>query len=188
MLVDKQLVYTWVKAPIKNIAVYALNPSTYDLYHNVINQMQHRLQAAIIGREVCVSWIHGDYSPANILVDPSGSQVTGIVDWDLARSNELPLFDLLHLLISIRMESQKREMGRIVSDLLIKRDWSPAELKLIQAVGQDLRGSSIELQDLLLLTWLRHVNANVMKTSRFDNHEQWAAENILSVLKVLENS
>ncbi len=185
--VDKALVQAWVDDPIYNLVLYSFNGPAPYYYQGAINQLQNRLHRALFERQVCVSWIHGDYSPANIMFDPSGSHVTGIVDWDLARPNELPLLDLMHLLVSLRMETRKREMGHIVSDLLVNKDWNPSELKLIQAVGQDLQGSAIDLSDLLLLTWLRHINANVTKTTRFDNHQQWAVENCISVLKALEN-
>ncbi len=183
--VDEGLERAWVDEPLNILVQFSQREFVSSDFQLAINHLRHRLHEALYKRQVCVSWIHGDYSPANILFDSSGTSVSGIVDWDLARPNELPLIDLLHLLISIRMEIKKQEMGRVVSDLLVNRNWNPAELKLIQAVGQDLQGGAIDLQDLLLLTWLRHINANVTKTERFDNHKQWVEENFLSVLRVL---
>jgi len=47
----------------------------------------------LAGRTLTVSWVHGDFTPGNILVTPDGTSVTGIIDWDHSASKELPQLD-----------------------------------------------------------------------------------------------
>lgn len=188
VLVNLEILHSWVDEPVKNLIHRSFDHSRPNPFQGTIYNIQDKLRAALEGQQVCVSWIHGDYSPENILIDPSGSKVTGILDWDLAKPTGLPQLDLMHLLISIRMEKTHREFGPVVCSLLQKRDWEQEEANLLQAVGQDVSGNALDLQDLLVLTWLNHINANLSKTSRHDYQERWVQENIRTVLQVFSTN
>jgi hypothetical protein len=91
----------------------------------------------------------------------------------------------MHLLLSIRMETEQRELGHIVSELLLKQNWKPGEIEIIQIAQADLPGDSVDLRILLILAWLHHIEANLNKTSRYDRNSLWASENLLVVLKAV---
>ncbi len=179
-----RLVERWVQAPLHRVAGHLSSGLFSDGYHRNIAQLNMELCEGLLHRQIAVSWIHGDYCPSNILVNPAGNKVTGIVDWDLAAPDEYPLLDLMHLLISVRMETTGRELGQIVADLLVHQDWTPFEIQLIRKAEGALRGDPLDLQVVLLLCWLRHIKGNLDKTSRFDHDPMWAAENIMRVLRV----
>ncbi len=185
VLVDMELIDEWVEKPLMALSKVLGEDYFSNDQRPSIDKLKQELTGALFGRWVCVSWIHGDYAPSNILVDPINDCITGIVDWDLAHPSDLPLLDLLHLLISVRMDDQQEELGHVVANLLVESDWTPEEMKLIRAAEQDLPGSSLDLRSQLILTWLHHILANMSKTSRFDHHKMWINENILAVLKVL---
>jgi hypothetical protein len=71
-----------------------------------------------------------------------------------------------------------------VCELLINNNWRADELKLIKNAENNLPGGLVELRTLLILCWLHHVIANISKTARFDHHQVWISENILSVLQI----
>ncbi len=186
--VNKQIIRAWVDEPFENLIFQFFDGNIPAQYQTAISNIRNKLYADLIDRELYVSWIHGDYSPANILVNPSGYNVTGIVDWDLARTNELPQLDLMHLLISIRMERTQSELGHVVSSLLKNQDWEPAEINLLRSASQGMYESFVTPHDLLLLTWLRHINANLSKTSRFDHQGRWVQENFSTVLQLFSGN
>ncbi len=183
--IDSGLLERWVDEPISTLRQLT-NAGFLD--HQPIeafDRIAFELRAALIGKKVYVSWIHGDFSPSNILVNPAGNQITGIVDWDLSQPNDLPSLDLIHLFLSVRMEVQQRELGHIVSDLLFGGGWTSEEKGLLQAAQQELPGSPIDLRILLVLSWLRHIDANLRKSKRFEHHHYWISENIASVVQAL---
>ncbi len=186
--VNRQIIRAWVDEPFENLISQFFDGNVPAQYQSAITNIRNKLYADLIDRELYVSWIHGDYSPANILVNPSGNNVTGIVDWDLARTNELPQLDLMHLLISIRMERTQRELGHVVSSLLKNQDWEPAEINLLRSASQGMYESFVKSHDLLLLAWLRHINANLSKTSRFDHQGRWVQENFGTVLQLFSGN
>ena len=178
------MVESWVDEPLQNISQKVFHDAVPSQYQAPIAYIRKQLHEGLLGHQVCVSWIHGDYSPENILVDPQRNQITGILDWELSTPNDLPLLDLMHLLISLRMNKTQSELGSVVCNLLKRQDWEPAEVELIRAASLDLQCSEIKFQDLLLLAWIRHIAANLNKTSQFDHDDRWVNENFLSILRV----
>ena len=113
---------------------------------------------------------------------PDGKNVVGVVDWELAAIDH-PLLDLMHLLLSLRMQMQKREMGNVILDLMEGAAWSPEEQALFNTEQQFISGDSLNPRILLLLCWLRHVSYNITKSSIYGNHWLWFSQNVGGVLR-----
>ena len=73
--------------------------------------------AIVDASPLSAGWVHGDYWPANILVDDAGA-VTGIVDWDSAEPDELAAHDVFHLVLYARKLRRHEALGATVADLL----------------------------------------------------------------------
>jgi aminoglycoside phosphotransferase (APT) family kinase protein len=52
---------------------------------------------------------HGDFWTRNLIVD--GGRLAGVIDWDAATPDRLPLIDLLHLQLSSRRERTREYLG-----------------------------------------------------------------------------
>jgi hypothetical protein len=111
--------------------------------------------------------------------------VTGIVDWGGAVPDSLPQFDLLHLLLSARIITQRRELGDILCDLLNGAELTQAEGNWLQVLQAEETGQPLSLRTLLLLEWLRHINSNLNTGTLFQTHWIWIAKNVKSVLEAL---
>lgn len=151
-------------------------------YDQGIGRLSAELHSSLLGKVVSLGWVHGDYAPGNILVTPDGSQVTGIVDWDLASTEDLPQLDLIHLLLSTRILLERRELGQVIQDLLHGKGWTQEELDLLEGAQSALPGDPLDMRSLVLLSWLRHVSANLTKSQRFASHAIWVTKNVEVVL------
>jgi aminoglycoside phosphotransferase (APT) family kinase protein len=56
------------------------------------------LEARLLGREQLLAWAHGDFGYGNALVNPATGELTGVIDWDTAREDELAGVDLVNFL------------------------------------------------------------------------------------------
>jgi len=56
------------------------------------------MRSRVVGQTIPCVPVHGDFWLNNLLVDEHNHELTGIVDWDHAILNGLPLLDLFHLL------------------------------------------------------------------------------------------
>lgn len=183
--VSSRLVQRWIEQPLLLIQRWNATLPRTARRCGMLERLETELRSALAGRTFTLSWIHGDFWAGNLLMTPDGSTVTGIVDWDMARPNDLPLLDVLQLLLSTRMLVQRCELGDIMCSLLKKTEWQPVEYAILEDTLLALPGDTVEMRTMLLLCWLRHVAANMTKSSRYVGHWLWAAKNIEPVLQCL---
>jgi aminoglycoside phosphotransferase (APT) family kinase protein/O-antigen/teichoic acid export membrane protein len=151
-----------------------------------MDRLVDELHGALAGRTLQLGWVHGDFVPSNILVRADGQAVSGIVDWELAACGGLPSIDVVALLLATRAQRQRRELGRVVRELMSGAPWTAYEWALLDSGCADLPGGRLESRTLVLLWWLQHVAANMTKSTRYDRSGLWARWNIRGVLDALE--
>lgn len=149
-----------------------------------LTRLRDELHRAIIGRTFSVAWIHGDYWLGNVLVDETSPRPGGIVDWDDAASGELPLHDVLHLLLYTRRLLTGQELGAIVSRQLACGEWSGSERHLLERYGSWCHGEALSDRHAVLLYWLRHValHARQQPDHPGPRYRLWERRNVHNVL------
>jgi O-antigen/teichoic acid export membrane protein/thiamine kinase-like enzyme len=184
-MVSETLFSEWVDEPIHLIREL-LNPqSLLSDGHGALGRVYAELRETLLGRNLTLSWVHGDYWPGNILMLPEDLTVTGILDWEAARADDLPLLDLLNLLLSTRVIVERKELGSVLRDLLLEDNWSHHENILLDAAKLAMTGDHLETRDMLLLYWLGHVGSNLNKSKRYSKNQIWIAKNVEAVLECL---
>lgn len=147
-----------------------------------LQRLESELTDALAGRTIAAAWIHGDFTLGNILMRKDGSAVVGIIDWEFARPDDLPLVDVLQLLLTGRMIERRSELGDVVRALLTGAPWSEREQAILAAARAGVGGDEIAIRPMLLLCWLRHVTANLTKSARYGRHRHWVGRNVTAVL------
>jgi O-antigen/teichoic acid export membrane protein/aminoglycoside phosphotransferase len=138
------------------------------------------LISALLARRAVVARTHGDLWLGNVLFDPDPVRpsVTGVVDWEASRAEDMPAVDLAHLVLATRCAIEGREIAEVVGPLLDESDsLSADELALIEPYLHD----RIEPRDLVLLAWLQHVSQRVAQ-STLHHRGRWMRRNVDPVL------
>jgi len=151
-----------------------------------LSRLTADVRTALIGRRLRMSWVHGDFWLGNVLVDADGSTVAGVVDWDSAGSHELPVLDLLHLVVYTRSLVERRELGGVVRDLVEGEGWTARELSLLRSCDAQIGRDAGYSRASLLLCWLRHVASNLAQSKRYLHSHVWLARNVEPVLRLFE--
>jgi aminoglycoside phosphotransferase len=151
-----------------------------------LSRLTAEVRTALIARRLRMSWIHGDFWLGNVLVDDGGATVTGVVDWDYAGNLELPVLDLLHLVVYTRTLVERRELGGVVRDLVEGEGWTARELSLLRSCDAQLVRDADYGRASLLLCWLRHVASNLAQSKRYLHSHVWLARNVEPVLRLFE--
>jgi aminoglycoside phosphotransferase (APT) family kinase protein len=180
---DTDCLRRWVEGPLDTLARHGGGRGR--LPPAALERLRGELRDALAGRRLAVGWIHGDYVPGNIVVDPATARVTGIVDWELARPADLPLVDVATVLLAARMEAARHELGRVACDFLAGARWTAAEQRVVDAARAGLPGEPVDGRTVVLLCWLRHGSANLAKASRYATHERWRRANIVPVVSAV---
>jgi thiamine kinase-like enzyme len=186
VVVDGKMLERWVDQPINLIRRSVpplLRSASVD---GTLKRLAAEIHAVMLGRTLPISWIHGDFWPGNLLVTPDGATVTGIVDWDFAAPDELPLHDLLHLLLYTRKLVQRCELGDVIRATLAGEGWLPHERALLDAAGLvDMTGGAAGERAIVLIYWLRHIVSNFVQSAGYARNWLWMVRNIKDVLQQL---
>ncbi|HVK36279.1 MAG TPA: phosphotransferase, partial [Microlunatus sp.] len=188
--VDQAVLARWVDEPLAYLRGLRGLPGDAQS----LDRLQALLHEALLGREVEVAWVHGDFWPGNVLVHPVGGaaptesgegdeglRVTGVVDWENAHAAGLPDVDLMHWWLSTRPV----ELGFAVLQALADPD---AVRRGLAELSISLPNPQIALEHLVLLTWLGHVTAGMDRTSADHLGRVWLARNVKPILHLLAGS
>lgn len=181
-IVDEELLERWVRSRTRVVGDALGRAGHARAYGARLVRLERDLSSALDGRELVTSWIHGDCWPGNLLVDGVGA-IVGIVDWDRAGERELPIHDILHLLLYTRRLVTGVEPGRLVRDAIDGDPWPPHERRILaSAEGGGLPRDAGERKTILLLYWLRFVAATFEQSDYFARDPRWVRENVDPVL------
>lgn len=174
--IDEAILELWIDQHVKRICMFTGEETSSG---RGIQQLAEELRDVLSGQVMTTSWIHGDYSPQNILLAEDGSRVTGIVDWERACSRQLPVLDIMHLLLSTRMLVEGKELGDVVYSFLTNQPVSAREHRFIYTDGLMAENPALELRTLILLTWFRHAASS---NARQYGNLLWFNKNIKHVI------
>jgi hypothetical protein len=152
-----------------------------------LERLRDELHDALRGGTFSAAWIHGDYWLGNLLFADGRSAPAGIVDWDGAAPLELPLHDLLHLLLYTRRLVSGEQLGQIIRRQLSGGGWSSHERRLLDRYGAWRHDGSLTDRHALLLYWLRHValHARQHPAPAGYRYRMWERRNVDPVLAAL---
>jgi hypothetical protein len=173
----------WIDEPILMIQQAMAQLPRDDFYLSALSHLQKRFHQSLVGQTVHVSWIHGDYVPGNILVDPEVQEITGIVDWEMARPEELSILDLIQLLTATHRYVYRQEIGLLINGYIQKDPRLIADLQVLESVLGNANGQSVDLETIFLLGWLHHIADNLKKSMAHSNNLIWLMDNVEPVLQ-----
>ena len=151
---------------------------------DALQSVEAFLRRKLIGLDLPFAWTHGDYWPGNIMTHPGGG-ISGVLDWDRAVVNQLPLLDILHLFAYVRKMQQRTELGETLVDYVLPAAFDAQERALIdESLEQYGLPNDAEFwRAAVLLYWLRFAAANLTRYQRLQNDNFWLEKNIFTVLK-----
>ncbi len=182
VVADKVVLQQWIDDPIATIRCVLARRTRPRDNLSALDRLAAELKTRLGDQTLTASWIHGDFMPGNILMSSDGAVLTGIVDWDLAAFGELPQVDVVHFLLSTRVLMEHRELGDVMRRLLEQDSWTENERAILAASCAALGHTVVDLRTLMLLSWLRHIAANLKKSTRYKRNWLWLIKNVEGVL------
>jgi aminoglycoside phosphotransferase (APT) family kinase protein len=178
--VDDRLAERWIDAPADDLLAHGAARGLEPRLH----RLREELRAAVMGRRVSAGWIHGDYWLGNLLFEASEPRPRGIVDWDAAAETQLPMIDVLHLLLSTRWLTTGRDLGDLVLEQLRGGGWPGEERPVLDRYGTWCHEGSLSERQLLLMYWLRHVahHARQQGSDGGLRYRRWQKRNVRPIL------
>jgi O-antigen/teichoic acid export membrane protein len=141
-------------------------------------QLEHELSDQLRSGSPTVARVHGNLWVGNVVCAPGTSIVTRIVNWEWS-DWDLPVVDVMHLLLTTRSQVEDRELGAVVRDLLGAGALDPSEAELLASVPG---ASELSVRSAVLLAWLRHVRRRVERGAG-EVGSLWMTHNVHQVLE-----
>lgn len=180
-VVDERLVDAWIDRPAAAIAGSIAGRADARRRLRALARLAATLRDELTDQEVDIGWVHGDYWAGNILGSDDGSKILGVVDWDLAGRPELPLHDIIHLLLYARRLNGDLELGEVVASALDRPDWDVTERAILETCNLGWPVDPEGARRAITLSWLRHVGSFAADGSHGANRV-WLRRNVDPVL------
>ena len=143
------------------------------------------LRNEFIGRDILLAQKHGDFSFANILIDPDNYSLLGIIDWDNSEYDRPILIDLINLIEST-YSFKNLELGFTVTNILLKNNLSREETVILHKYISIFGYSENVVLPYTLLYWLYHFDSQIKYDFLIHNPE-WMRENYYNVIVAINN-
>jgi aminoglycoside phosphotransferase (APT) family kinase protein len=179
--VDSKLLGRWIDGPVEAIRPLVAGSRRREA---AMRALDRELTTRLDGATATAGWIHGDYVPDNVLFDPKADRITGIIDWEMAETPDLPAIDRAMFLLAAHSQTQRREIGALVA-AVAKGEASEALRRSLATAAHDGLEDLLDVRALALLCWLRHVAAVVTQSERYARHRMWKRYNVYQVLDAL---
>jgi aminoglycoside phosphotransferase (APT) family kinase protein len=141
-------------------------------------RLRAQLERLLLGQELPVVWLHGDYKLENLLFRPPAPPK--VIDWELAQSMGLPLLDMLYLLAYRRVTLGRAEdMLELLEPLLQGGNWEPWEQELLSRAAALATLPAAQLPVVHALLLVQHAGL------RFDYSQLPGVERATAVIGTL---
>ena len=173
----------WLNAPLALLHAVHSSGTSPRVQRSAVEAVERRLRGSLTGRDVRLSWVHGDFTPGNVILDGTGA-VTGIVDWGQSRADALSALDAVLWVLSLEAGRRGQPIGKVMRTAVHWRSW-PVDDGLLALASEPVAAAGLPPGDLVLLCWLNHVADNLRNTVRYARHRWWWSANVDSVLSAV---
>jgi hypothetical protein len=188
LIVDDAQLNAWIDEPVLLLqSLVARSPSADRAHLSArLREAAEQLRRALPGRVVDVSWIHGDFWVGNFLAEPSGVHLNGIVDWDGAQPDGLPMHDILDLLLHTRrVLALEGELTNTLLHMLGRPCWTTDERVVLEAADLPLPRDAAGYHAMFILYWLRYISRYLRQYPHRARDSRWVTRHIYGVLGCL---
>ena len=148
------------------------------------DKLDRLLRGSFASRNLLIAQKHGDYSFANILIDPHTYHVQSIIDWDNSEYDHPLMLDMLNLIEST-YGFRDYELGHTITDVFLKNGLSKAENNILANYTSNFGISQDSFVGYTLLYWLHHFDSQ-MKYGFLTNNPEWMEQNYYNVISAID--
>lgn len=129
----------------------------YPVFASEADMLDRLLRARLLGRPFLATWMHGDYKLENLVLDRQTLAIEGVIDWEHARRQGLPLLDLYYLFAYNRWQSDMFAFFRSFPEWLPTGNFNIDESRMLDDYLTSVRVPVEARTSLVALFFLHHV-------------------------------
>jgi aminoglycoside phosphotransferase (APT) family kinase protein len=172
-----------------NGAAWSLEPDFRALEQHADDRGRHtlaRLEAELRRRlaDVPRGWAHGDFWPANLVVE--GDRLRAVLDWDSASAGAPAMLDLMHLLLLSDRRTRRLPHGSRSIDVLLPLAHGGGDARMRRyCAATATPGAASTLEGLALAYWVSRVGRDLRTYQNRPGRRAWMDANLHRPLQAL---
>ena len=143
-----------------------------------LDRLEEVLTSALVGADLPIVWMHGDFKVENIVTDERSHRLLGVIDWEHSEPEGLPLLDLWYLLLYNRQIERRVDFLTVVHDLLPPRKFDGEEAAMCAEYIRTLEIPSRLAPALAGALILHHVTRRV----KYDSNDTEVMDSLRALL------
>lgn len=152
--------------PLSRLAEWAQPPQPYQ---DILLKLEDFFAGHFSEQRIYLGLVHGDFSPKNILANPKNFELSGIIDWDIAARQSIPLLDVLHFFVRLDPDSFRAVPPRIALRL-IQSDTGALHWPYLRAAMTEFGYGNKTLPAVVAYYWLQRLHVYVDSQTNLDTH------------------
>ncbi len=152
--------------PLSRLAEWAQPPQPYQ---DILLKLEHFFAGHFGEQRIYLGLVHGDFSLKNILADPKTFELSGIIDWDIAARQSIPLLDVLHFFVRLDPDSFRAVPPKIAIRL-IQSDTQALHWPYLQAAMTEFGYEKKTLPAVVAYYWLQRLQIYVDSPTHLATH------------------
>jgi hypothetical protein len=164
VLIDGGKFAQFFQQPLSRLAAWAQPPQPYQ---EILQKLEDFFAGRFGEQRVFLGLVHGDFSTKNILASSKNFELNGIIDWDMATLQSIPLLDVLHFFVRLDPGSF-REAPPKIAMRLIKPDAQALHWPYLQGAMTKFGFEEKTLPAAVAYYWVQRLQAYLDSPKNLD--------------------
>ena len=164
--------------------VERVKSSFSEKYAEVFARLALYLRQNLLNVDLTTTICHGDFSVDNLMM--SGTEVHGVIDWEFAKLEGLPLVDLLFFIVSIHKFQDGISLVEAMQRALIASEYSDLEKELLDKYCHRFGVSASLIKCFKLLTIFNFLNYRLDISDELDRYHVFD-KSYVSLIRSVDN-
>jgi len=152
-----------------------------DVLVDLLDRIEAGIRKLLSGKSLDMVFMHGDFKMENMILDRDSLEINGVIDWELADREGLPLLDLLYLITYNKIVVTGMNEFAVIRQILLEDGFTDEEQQLLNQYREQLDIDGPLYEVLLAMFIIHHLGIRLTLDLRHANSVK-LVEPILSKL------
>jgi len=128
-----------------------------DVLVDLLDKIEGSVRKLLSGKSLDMVFMHGDFKMENMILDCNSLEINGVIDWELADKEGLPLLDLLYLITYNKIVVTGIDQFAVIRQFLLEDKFTDEEQHLLNQYREQLDIDGALYEALLAMFIIHHL-------------------------------
>jgi len=124
---------------------------------DLLDRIEAGVRKLLSGKSLDMVFMHGDFKMENMILDCNSLEINGVIDWELADREGLPLLDLLYLITYNKIVVTGMDQFDVIRQILLEDEFTDEEQQLLDQYREQFDIDRSLYEALLAMFIIHHL-------------------------------